>query len=64
MGTSWTRERSAAVSAAGEGSDEIGVWRGPRVVGMESKAAITSQKMVGLDDNGFYPQVIVYEDLV
>eukprot|EP00964_Phaeocystis_antarctica_P111493 scaffold75852_cov40-Phaeocystis_antarctica.AAC.2 len=39
VGSSSTRERSAAVSAAGEGSDEIGVWRGPRVVGMESKAS-------------------------
>ena len=40
VGISWTRERSAAVSAAGEGSDEIGVCRGPRVVGMESKASV------------------------
>ena len=44
MGTSWTRERSAAVSEAGEGSDEIGVCRGPRVVGMESKASVLGSR--------------------
>ena len=44
VGISWNRERSAAASAAGEGSDEIGAWRGPRVVGMESKASVSGSR--------------------
>ena len=44
VGISWNRERSAAASAAGEGSDEIGACRGPRVVGMESKASVSGSR--------------------